>query len=445
MRTCSETACCVALTVMAGAAGASGAPPEVAPRDAVEYTVRGGLPNVAARLRADGAVAIGYLGGSITAQPGWRVLTLEWFRGQFPGAAVTEIHAAIGGTGSDLGVFRLRQDVLRHHPDLLFVEFAVNDGGAPPERITKAMEGIVRQTWRANPETDICFVYTLTEGMLGDLQNGKYPRAAGVMEAVADAYAIPSVHMGLRVAQLAQQGKVVFRDPKDPGREARLEAMAAGVHHFSSDGVHPYTDTGHGLYLDAVVRAMGTFLSHGTAGPHPLPTPLRADNWENATMVPFGRATLGPGWRRLDPAADDLAKRFAQRLPELWLAEEPGTRAGFRFRGTLAKVYDLVGPRCGSVVVRVDGVDRGRRDRFDAYCTYDRLQTMEIASELPDGLHTVELEIAPEPPDKRAILQRREGPNRAVLALDEAAFAERFEGTQWAAGMIMLLGTLEEP
>ena len=60
---------------------------------------------------------------------------------------VQEIHAAIGGTGSDLGVFRLGRDALRREPDLLFVEFTVNDGGASPERIWRAMEGIVRQTW----------------------------------------------------------------------------------------------------------------------------------------------------------------------------------------------------------------------------------------------------------------------------------------------------------
>ncbi len=55
--------------------------------------------------------------------PGWRVKTREWFAAQYPQAKVEEIHAAIGGTGSDLGVFRVDRDALVHHPDLLFVEF----------------------------------------------------------------------------------------------------------------------------------------------------------------------------------------------------------------------------------------------------------------------------------------------------------------------------------
>lgn len=35
--------------------------------------------------------------------------------------------AAIGGTGSQLGAFRLKRDVSRFHPDLVFLDFTVND------------------------------------------------------------------------------------------------------------------------------------------------------------------------------------------------------------------------------------------------------------------------------------------------------------------------------
>ena len=103
-------------------------------RDAKEFHVRDGLANVFWKLEAGKEVRIGYLGGSITAQAGWRPKTLKWFQEQYPNATISEINAAIGGTGSDLGVFRLRHDVLRHKPDLLFVEFAVNDGGVSPHR-----------------------------------------------------------------------------------------------------------------------------------------------------------------------------------------------------------------------------------------------------------------------------------------------------------------------
>ncbi|WP_286177263.1 SGNH/GDSL hydrolase family protein [Rhodopirellula sp. JC639] len=128
-------------------------------REAVECHPRGGLPNFIAKAQAGETVHVAYLGGSITAAPGWRVQSRQWLQEQYPEATVNEIHAAIGGTGSDLGVFRLGRDVLQHHPDLLFVEFAVNDGGASPERIHKAMEGIVRQTCTA---ARLSFTWTTT-------------------------------------------------------------------------------------------------------------------------------------------------------------------------------------------------------------------------------------------------------------------------------------------
>ena len=109
-------------------------------RDAVEFTVRGGMPNFLDKLKSGKPVKIAYLGGSITAQDGWRVQSLAYFKKMYPGANAEQIHAAIGGTGSDLGVFRLEHDALDMKPDLLFVEFAVNDAGASPENITRSME-----------------------------------------------------------------------------------------------------------------------------------------------------------------------------------------------------------------------------------------------------------------------------------------------------------------
>ncbi len=429
------------LGVLMMATASEAAAPPYPLRDAVEFTVREGCPNFFRKVREGAAVKIAYLGGSITAQNGWRPKTLKWFREQFPAATIEQIHAAIGGTGSDLGVYRLQQDVLRHKPDLLFVEFAVNDGGAPPERIHRSMEGIVRQTWAFDPTIDICYVYTLTQGMLKDLQGGKYPRAASAMEALADRYGIPSIHMGLKVARLEQEGKVVFKEDKP--KAERLEAMKAGTYYFSRYGVHPYEDTGHILYLEAVARAMAKIREAGKPGPHEPGEPFVADNWEDAKMIPLGAASLTDGWRKLDPEKDPRAKRFRGRMPQLWMAEKPGESITFRFRGSDVRIYDLVGPKCGRILVTVDGESKGARDRFDAYCTYYRLQNMGVASHLdPNEIHTVKLEIASEPPDKRKHLQRRAGPNEKVLALDEAAFAKRFDGRRWYAGMIMLRGEL---
>lgn len=413
-------------------------------RDSVPFTVREGLPNFLKKANTTGAsIRIGYLGGSITAQSGWRPKTLSWFQKTYPKATFTEINAAIGGTGSDLGVYRLEQDVLQHKPDLLFVEFAVNDGGAQSDRIHKAMEGIVRQTWKANPETDICFVYTLTQGMLKDLQKGKYPNAASAMEVLADFYGIPSIHMGYHVSRLEQTGTVLFKHPKPRTPEER-EAVKGKIL-FSKDGVHPYAGSGHQLYLEAVVAGMKAMRTVGKVGAHVLAAPMRADNWENAKLIPFGQATLSAGWQEVTDTLDDerakgLAKRFRSRLPRMWVARKPGEIVTFKFKGSDLRIYDLVGPDCGQVIVTVDGKPAGLRRRFDAYCTYYRLQTMAIASGLdPESVHTVKLVLHAGKFDKAAILARRK---QNAKLLEKPLDPKKFDGGAWYIGSIMLMGEL---
>ena len=221
---------------------------------AQECHPRDGLPNFLAKVNTPGAeVRIGYLGGSITAQNGWRPKTLAHFQKTYPTAKISEINAAIGGTGSDLGVCRLKQDVLDHKPDLMFVEFAVNDGGAPPNQIFKCMEGIVRQTWRTFPDCDICFVYTVTEALVPALLEGNFQRSASAMEKIADHYGIPTIHMGLEVAKLAKAGKLLWK-AKLPKTDEEKRAVGDKFV-FAPDSVHPHAETGHELYLQAIVRS----------------------------------------------------------------------------------------------------------------------------------------------------------------------------------------------
>lgn len=402
-------------------------------RDAVECTPRGGLPNVAAKIAAGKPLKIAYLGGSITAANGWRVKTLAWFQKQYPAAQFSEIHAAIGGTGSDLGVYRLGFDVLRHQPDLLFVEFAVNDGGANPLEIHRGMEGIVRQTWQADASTDICYVYTLTGTMVKELQDGKYPRAASAMEAVADHYGIPSMHFGVEVVKRLTADTLVFKAPQKPTPEEQAAIGTRVV--FSHDNVHPI-DAGHAIYAEVVARQMPTLLT-GTAAAHVVQAPLVADNHERARLLPIDALVTGDGWVKLDPASDQRAKSFGNRMPALYRAEKPGTSLKFRFKGTAVGLYDLLGPDCGQVVVTIDGGKPRTIPRIDGYCTYHRIAFLRLASGLPEGEHTVEITLDASVPDKAKILFPQ---NRADLEKNPA----KYEGTRWYVGGLMLIGEVVE-
>ena len=399
---------------------------------AQECRPRAGLPNFLAKARTPGAeVKIGYLGGSITAQTGWRPKTLAHFQKAYPDAKFSEINAAIGGTGSDLGVFRLKQDVLDHKPDLMFVEFAVNDGGASPEQIHRCMEGIVRQTWRALPDCDICFVYTLTEALAPAMLEGKFQRSASAMEKIADHYGIPTIHMAMEVAKLAKEGKLAWK-AKLPKTDEERKALE-GKFVFAPDSVHPHVETGHELYLQAIVRSLEPIAAASkTKGAHTLGQPFIATNYEQAKLVPITAVKLSSGFH---PAPEDFAKRWSNRMSALHKASNPGDTISFKFKGTRCSIYDIVGPEGGQVIVTVDDQPARIVPRFDAYCTYHRLSALWIGSELPDTVHTVKIEIHPDQPDKAAILAKNGN------KIDKP---ERFDGTAFYPGALMLVGEIVE-
>lgn len=397
---------------------------------AEECRARRGLPNFLANAEGDGEVRVAYLGGSITAAPGWRPKSLDWFRKKFPSVKFTEINAAIGGTGSDLGVFRVGHDVLAQKPDLLFVEFAVNDGGAQPEAIQRQMEGIVRQTWKADPVTDICFVYTLAQNQLADLDKGFFQRSASAMESVADHYGIPSIHFGIEVSKLSREGKLTFKGEKPAGWKPEDSPIL-----FSTDGVHPLVETGHELYLQAIVRSMPAITAaSGKPAAHKLGAPLRADNWEHAKMLPIEQTMLSGNWQKLDNAKDGYAKSFSGRMGSVWKACEPGASLSFTFNGTYAAIYDLVGPDGGIIGVTLDDKPERNVTRIDGYCTYARIAKTEVGT-APAGQHKVTITLKADAPDKKKILFEH---NRADLEKNP----KKYEPNLWHAGAIFLLGDL---
>jgi len=116
---------------------------------------RSRVANVMKKALRGENITIATIGGSITEggaldrEPvgkrnlGWAPLMAEWWERMFPGQ-VTFVNAGISGTLSMFGNYRLEDDVLCHNPDLLFVEFAVNDGGGGGS-MRKAQESIVRR------------------------------------------------------------------------------------------------------------------------------------------------------------------------------------------------------------------------------------------------------------------------------------------------------------
>jgi lysophospholipase L1-like esterase len=59
-------------------------------------------------------------------------------KGKFPHAVLNVIVTAIGGEASPAGAKRFSRDVLPHHPDLVLIDYALNDRGIPEDKVEAA-------------------------------------------------------------------------------------------------------------------------------------------------------------------------------------------------------------------------------------------------------------------------------------------------------------------
>ena len=406
---------------------------------AEEVRVRAGIGNFVEKLESGRSVTVAYLGGSITEMSGWRNMTTDWMRKTWPKAKVTEVPAAIGGTGSGLGVFRLEHDALAKNPDLLFVEFATNDANAPAESIWRNFDGIVQQTWTKNPKTDIVFVYTITSPMMKDYGIGKMNPAASAMEKLADHYGIPSVCFGPRVAAEVKAGRLVMSIgevatavPKEtPDRDSLIneELKKGGKLLFAKDGVHPALP-GHMFYLQSIVAAFERMRFQPSADHARFVGEAFFDGQlAAAKMVQISSSMLkGEGWTKLAPDSQEQ-RCFGGRGGQFYRADRPGAKLAFRFRGSRCAIYDLLAPNGANVRVTVDGkVVSMACPRFDSYCWYTRLAMMPVfAGE--DGEHEVELEVLEKQPDRTQVK-------------NEDTNTPKYNGTCFQPCQIMLVGEL---
>jgi len=425
---------------------------EIPLRNAEECSPRGGLPNFFAKLEKGDNVKIAYFGGSITDQAGWRVQSLVHLQKMYPKVKFSGINAALGGTGSMLGVFRMDNDVLQYNPDLIFIEFSVNDEatGGPERDIVCAMEGIVRKTWKQYPNCDICFIYTVTTscGIFEKLRNGKMCNAASVMEQVADYYAIPSIHMAIEVARLEKAGKLQMKAPdaqvtqvsgKELDMVSPVRVTADGKIPFAPEGVHPYLDTGHRLYTEAIIRSLPTIKASASKPRlHILPAPIDSSNLENTVMLPVdhGQVKMAGPWNKLSDGEikNNMHESFGNRVPSLWRGEL-GAELSFRFKGSRAMIYDIMGPGCGKLEITIDGKTL-IVVRMDGYCTYNRLTTLDIAKDLDiQKIHEVKIKVLDDKLDKGKILLDY---NRNDFKNNPG----KYTGSNWYAGAIFLVGEL---
>lgn len=324
-------------------------------------------------------LTVGYFGGSITeggGESGWRASMTKWLRTRYPAALVTEIQAAIGGTGTELGVFRCERDLLDARPDLVFLECAVNDSGGAWEKTGANMETIIRKIYTRNPFADIVMVYTITKAIADTLAAGGRYISRDVHDSLARRYKIPSADIG--------------------------EALRRHIDHSCGgdwtrcvpDTVHPNAD-GYTVYNTSMAFFMEGALSVEADAPTAkiMPSPMFDGLLTNAALVDAVSARK-KGWNTVE-------KDMCGRYPRYIEALDPGAELAFEFYGSVVGVYWMMASDSGDIVYSLDGGQPQKVSSWDEYCLgFNRAGSCILDSGLERGKHTLKITVSSEKAEK---------------------------------------------
>ncbi|MCE5216833.1 right-handed parallel beta-helix repeat-containing protein [bacterium] len=400
-----------------------------------EVNPRKGLGTLAAKLAAKQPIKVAYFGGGIHPSSGWRAELLKTLRAHYPGVEVSEIDAGICDCvrGSSFSTFRFRHDVLDKKPDLVLVDFASDDRDIADQRsIWLSMEGIVRQAWSTDPKVEFLFLYAFRDGYQADYREGMSPVVVSAYERVSEHYGIPSINLGVRVEKLEREGKLVVK------ATAEEAAKLTGKIVFSADGTRP-SAAANQLYAQTIAEGLAQIAAASTAPTEALHVaalakrPINANNMERARQVPITADMLTGQWQKLSPL-DPLSRQFARHFDSIWYTNTPGAKLTFRFKGTEAGFFNLMGPDTGIARMTVDGTVVGTRQQVDPWSYYQRLSGLSIAGGLPDTEHTVVVELLPDVPNRAVPIAESKKAGRYR--------AEDFEGVALRFGFLRIVGEM---
>ncbi len=369
-----------------------------------EFDVRRGVPNFVRKCKAGKDVVVGYIGGSITKSDDmYRLQTADYIARMFPKCKMVGVNAGVAGTGSDLAACRLQEHILQYNPDLLFIEFAVNGANA------NGVEGIIRQTIKANPETDIILVYTLFGEQANDYVKGVLPASVARLEPIAIHYNLPSVHMGMWAGFMIKDGKGIWS-----GDQAKAKAEGKVV--FTRDGVHPLPAGGN-YYASAVARAFDKMKSNSAKETLKLIEPLSKSNMERAKTVKPSDLGIDSTWNVVRCEGHKNYDSFKFWFAEIYDATPKSTPLKFKFKGNKIGIFDVGTKDCAAIEIIIDGKKliatkvRGKSNevmqfsmfpiddprysftRFNPLCMNPWLRGQAELLSIPEGVHEVEMRV----------------------------------------------------
>lgn len=206
---------------------------------------------------------VAYIGGSITEGIGgtpdtcYAKLSYNYIAENYgKGDNVEYVNAGVSGTPSILGNLRVKKDVLDKNADIVFVEFAVNDG---MEQLYKeSYESLVRTVLQQENEPAVILLFTVTKTGHTCQEH---------MSQIGELYGLPMISVPDAIQPEIEEGRMTWAD-------------------YSDDEAHP-NEEGHKLVAEFISNWFETLmLRNAVDDPMEMPVlPKFGSPYENAFLA----------------------------------------------------------------------------------------------------------------------------------------------------------------
>lgn len=208
-------------------------------------------------------VTVAYLGGSITEGVGgtpdtcYAKLSFDALAERLGAADNMEyVNAGVSGTPSILGNLRVQKDVLDYNADIVFIEFAVNDG--MEEIYKQSYESLVRTVLQQENEPAVILLFTVTKTGHTCQEH---------MKQIGEYYQLPMISVPDAIQPEMEAGRMTWAD-------------------YSGDEAHPNAE-GHKLVAEFISNYFDTLDARSFVDPsYEMPAvPKFGSPYENAFLA----------------------------------------------------------------------------------------------------------------------------------------------------------------
>ncbi|MCD8014998.1 MAG: SGNH/GDSL hydrolase family protein [Lachnospiraceae bacterium] len=362
------------------------------------------LKAVMRRAAAGEHLTVGFIGGSIThgslsstPQTCYAYRVYSWWKETFPKADFTYVNAGIGATDSQFGAARAESDLLRYQPDVVFIEFSVNDEST--EHYLETYEGLVRRVLSDACAPAVVLIHNVcyNNGANVQLQHAKVGRH----------YDLPSVSMQSSIYPELLAGRIPNREitpddlhPNDAGHELVASVI---THYLETVRRKALTQAGAAYSAEAPVGCTGGACTAGAPAGQPgaaepaeeLPVPLTPNTYERSTR--YNNKNYSPvnmeGFEADPRPQSDITDNFKNG----WAASAQGAKIAFELEGTGVAVQfrRSVQKPAPIAEIIVDG-DPATRKPLDANFDEtwgDKLELLTVTEHMSRGLHRIEVRL----------------------------------------------------